>query len=172
VTASAILAALLALSPHPSAHPLPGWAETEDAHRARLASIAEDVASVARTPAEAAVLLGVAAHESGFSADVDAGQCYRGKGHERRCDAGRAVSLWQLQTGDAEARERWRTNRRAAAHEALRRALGSRAVCARRGLPTLALYASGSCEHGHREARELDAAIRRAQRAIDAAGAS
>ena len=170
MTPAAILAALLALSPRPLPHPLPGWAETDEQHRARLASIAEDVAAVARTRVEAALLLGVARHESGYAPDTDQGAtCYRGKGYEKRCDGGRAVSLWQLQTGDAEARERYRTNRRAAAREALRRALGSRGACVPQGLPALALYASGSCHHGHREARALDADVRRALAVLERA---
>jgi hypothetical protein len=172
VTASAILAALLALSPHPSAHPLPGWAETEDAHRARLASIAEDVASVARTPTEAAILVGIGWHESGWQPDVDAMSCYRGPGWERRCDGGRAWTAYQMQTSDPEQIAAWR-DRKVASREALRRALGSLRRCAKNSPDTrMAAFASGSCEHGHKAARELHAAVRRALAAIDAAGAS
>lgn len=167
MNAAAILSALLALSPRPSAHPLPGWTETEDAHRARLVSIADDIADVARTRVEAALLVGIAWHESGLAPDVDAGRCYHGPGYEGRCDGDRAASIFQLQTGDAEARERWRTSRHDAAREALRRALGSRSACVPRGLPALALYASGSCERGHRAAMALDADVRRALRLID-----
>jgi hypothetical protein len=166
--AGIILSALLTLSPRPSAFLPPGWAETPAEHRARLTSIAADVAAVARTQTEAAILLGIAYHESGFAPDVDAGRCYRGRGWERRCDGGRAVSLWQLQEGDAEKREAMRTSRRAAAVEALRRAAGSMKACRGQG-PALALYAGGACHRGHRAARELDASIRRALRAIDAA---
>lgn len=172
MTPAAILAALLTLSPHPLPHPLPGWAETDEQHRARLASVADDIAAVARSRYEAALLLGIADHESGYAPDTDEGaQCYRGKGFERRRDGGRAVSIFQLQTGDPALREHWRTHRRDAAMSALRRALGSRAACSRRGLPALALYASGSCEHGHRAARELDADVRRAPRLLDTAEA-
>jgi hypothetical protein len=170
LNASTILAALLTLAPRPSAHPLPGWSETLEQHRARMASIAADVAAVARTTTEAAILLGLAHHESGYAPDTDEGaHCYRGPGFKMRCDGGRAVSIWQMQDGDADKREALRTSRRAAATEALRRALGSVHACRGRG-PALALYASGSCARGHKAARELDASVRRALRAIDAAG--
>ena len=42
------------------------------------------------------------ATKSGFAPDVDAGSCYRGLGWERRCDGGRAKSMWQIQVGGAE----------------------------------------------------------------------
>lgn len=171
MNAAPILAALLALAPHPPAHPLPGWTETETAYRARLASIADDVAAVARTRTEAAILLGIADHEAHFAADVDAGNCYRGRGWERRCDGGRAVSIWQLQDADPERRETYRTNRRAAATEALRRALASVRGCATNA-PTerLARYAGGRCDGSlaRVRARELDASVRRALRAVEA----
>lgn len=162
------LAALTGLSPHPSAHPLPGWEETPEAHRGRLESIAADVGAVARTPVEVAVLVGIAWHESGFAPDVDAGRCYRERSWSRRCDGGRAVSLWQLQDADPERRELWRSSRRAAAGEALRRAVRSIRACGATG-PSLAMYAGGACHRGHAAALELDASIRRARRLMEAA---
>lgn len=97
--ARTILAAMLLLSPPERHRAPPGWEETPEQARERYASIAEDIASVARNRIEAGALLGVAWHESGFAADVDAGDCYLG--WRGRCDDGRAVSLWQLQDGDS-----------------------------------------------------------------------
>lgn len=151
-----ILAVLLALAPHGRVRPPPGWQETHAAYEARLTSVAQDIAAVASTESDAAALIGIAWHESGFAADVDAGTCYRGPGWESRCDAGRAVSLWQLQDRSYERREKMRASRRLAAKEALRRAKASTQQCAQNE-PALrfALYASGSCGHGLRTAREL-----------------
>ena len=158
-----VFVALLALSPRPSAHPLPGWAETVEEHRARLASFATDVAAVARTRAEAGILIGIAWHESGFAPDVDAGKCYLERGWKSRCDAGRAISAWQLQGGFTEDREVWRTSRRAAATEALRRVHRSLGACQKNEPDTrLAAYASGRCTTGHKAARELHAAVKKA----------
>ena len=162
-----ILAALMALSPRPSAHPFPGWLESDEAHKARLEAIADDVAAVARTETEAALLVGVAWHESGFAPDVDAGDCYITGGWAKRCDSGRAVSLWQLQFGDAERRELARKDRRYAAQEALRRLLGSLASCGGGG-PRLALYAGGACNRGHKAAVELEDSVKRAKRLMNA----
>jgi len=168
-----ILAALLQLSP-PSRHrPPPGWEETPEAARARYASIADDIAAVARTRTEAGALIGVAVHESGLYADVDAGRCYEGGAFHGRCDAvevggvlvPRAHSLWQLQDPDPGRATLYRTNRRAAAKEALRRIGMSLRFCAQ-GDPheRLAFYASGdmACRRGHVAARSLDAHVRRA----------
>lgn len=165
--AALALAALVGLSPRPSAHPLPGWDETPEDHRIRLERIADDVGAVARTPAEVAILVGIAWHESGIAPDVDAGACYRERGWSRRCDGGRAVSLWQLQSADPERLDVWRRDRRAAATEALRRALQSMRAC--QAGPRLAMYAGGACHRGHQAALELDESIRRARRMMEAA---
>jgi len=158
---------LVTLSPpDPAKHrPPPGWHETLEQRVERYQGIAADVAAVARTRVEAAVLLGVAWHESGFARDVDLGPCYQGPGFKGRCDGGRAVGMWQIQEANREKRDLWRQNRREAAREAWRRILMSRASCAK-NVPdeVLALYASGNCSsrHGRVAARSLDHAIRRA----------
>lgn len=117
--ASLALSALLTLSPLSTPREsLPGWEETESARAARYASISEDVATAATDACgergegcrrwAVATLLGIAAHESGFAPDVDAGRCYRGRdGKGGRCDGGRAWSMWQLQGGGEEAKV-WR----------------------------------------------------------------
>lgn len=98
--AKAIFAVLLILTPYDRVRAHPGWEETQEQMSARLMSIAEDFAAVARNRVEAAMLLGIGSHESAFAADVDAGNCYRVGGFSRRCDSGRAVSVFQLQDGD------------------------------------------------------------------------
>ncbi len=178
--AASALAALLTLSPIGAPREtLPGWAETPEARAARYVSIASDIATAATDACgdradscrrwAVATLVGIAWHESGFAADVDAGQCYRGRdGKGPRCDGGRAWSLWQLQGGGDEARL-WATDRVAAAREALRRAARSANAC-RGKLPAeeaLTAYAGGACsgDAARRRARELDAAVRQAARA-------
>lgn len=160
------LAALLAMLPHATRRPPPGWSETRVAYETRLASIAVDVAAVAHNKREAGYLVGVLVHESGADPDVDAGRCYRGPGWERRCDGGRAVSVWQLQDGDAERREVWRTDRRAAAREALRRIASSLRTChALEVALRLSMFASGTCRSSGRAAmasRELFDSVQRA----------
>jgi hypothetical protein len=170
------LAAMLALSPPERHRAPPGWQESTDVARARYARIAQDIAAVAaEQPTEArqreavALLVGVGAHESGFYADVTAGQCYRGPGWEARCDGGRAVSPWQMQEVDAERRELYRVDTRAAAREALRRISRSLRACARwEPALRLASYASGSLCHVQptgalaRVARSLWEHVRRA----------
>lgn len=165
ISPATILAALLLLSPPARHRPPPGWTETTGAAERRYASIAEDISATARNPTEAAYLIGVSVHESGLYADVDAGACYRLGSWASRCDSGRATSIFQLQDGDPERFLRWRTDRRAAAREALRRIVRSLRACSA-SLPAerLAIYAGGTC-HGtaaRRTARSLDASVRRA----------
>lgn len=156
------LAALLALAP-PARARAP---EPEDVARARYADIAADIAAVSTTRLDVAALVGVAVHESALAPDVDRGEC---QGTRRgRCDGGRAVSLWQLQDGDPERREAFRTHRREAAAEALRRIRSSWSMCRALDAPLrLSAYASGACRTDGRPAaasRELFAAISHALR--------
>jgi len=165
---AAILAALLALAPHDRQRPPPGWQETRDAYEARLGSIAGDIAAAAEGSRERAVkLIGVAWHESGFAADVDAGRCANESAG--RCDGGRAVSLWQLQDRDRERREVYRGNRREAAREALRRIERSERACAANGpMEALAIYAGGTCSllSAKAAARGLWASVERTRRVL------
>ncbi len=156
-----VLAAMLVLSPPEKHRPPPGWEETTEEARARYGRIAADIAAVARTRVEAAMLVGVAWHESGFSRDVDEGPCFQGKGFKGRCDGGRALGLWQLQATAPELRG----DRRAQAREALRRLLHSRKACSTNEPPEqLAAYSGGTCtgKAARASARGLDAAIRKA----------
>lgn len=159
-----VLTALVLSMPVPV---MPGHEESDAVHAARLTSIAHDAAAVALDPdvrplfagplgreATAAAILAVAYHESGFAADVDAGVCYRGKGHEKRCDAGHARCLMQVLDTEP-ILDRRECFRRGLA--GLRRSWGA---CRENPKETrLAAYASGSCKGGHKGARELWAGI-------------
>lgn len=176
VLAAWALRVLLTLSPLTAPREaLPGWAETPWERGVRYVAIASDVAAAADEACGSrgegcrrwavAVLLGVAWHESGFAADVDAGRCYRGRdGKGPRCDGGRAWGLWQMQ-GSGDEGKAWARDRRAGAREALRRIGRSLRACRR--LPreeALSAYAGGRCEGAEaaRRARELHAAVTRA----------
>lgn len=164
VPSAPIFAVLLALAPFARMRAAPGWEETPAAYSARLGSIADDIAAVARHRTEAAMLIGIAWHESGFHADVDAGDCYHAA-TTGRCDGGRAVSIYQMQDADPARRELLRTNRREAAREALRRGNASRRACAGNvAEERLAIYAGGVCHRlsARAAARGLDAAVRKA----------
>jgi len=89
---SAILAALLAVPAyqHPSEQ-----AETAEARRARLAAVADAIAAVARNRDEAAALVALGRHESGFARLVQEGRCDEMPAGQR-CDTGRARGTWQL----------------------------------------------------------------------------
>lgn len=139
------LAALLALAPPAQVRPAaPRWAETEDAIRARYASIAADIAAVSTSRLDVAALVGVAVHESALALDVDRGECERT--HLGRCDGGRAVSIYQLQEADPARRALLRAVRREATTEALRRIRWSWHAC--QDLDSefrLSAYAGGRC---------------------------
>ncbi len=164
IPSAPILAILIALAPPARVHAAPGWQEAPAAYTTRLGAIAEDIAAVSTNRIDAAALVGVAWHESGFAADVDAGECYHAE-VTGRCDGGRAASLWQLQTANPDMHEVFRTTRRAAAFEALARIHRSRTAC-RANVPTerLAAYAGGVCDllAAKAAARGLDAAVRKA----------
>lgn len=154
---AAVLGVMLSM---PSARAVPGHAESEDTRRERYASIAADIAAVSSGASDAAVLLGVTYHESGWAPDVDAGRCYRGPGWEARCDAGRAVCIAQLQL-PREAREEARTDRRACLRRGLAAARQSVARC--RSAAPAHRYAglSGSCARGLAGSRRIHALIER-----------
>lgn len=177
--ANAVFAVLLHLSPLEAPRvAFPGWAESPNDRAWRYASIASDIAEAAtdacgeRGPVcrrwAAATLIGIGWHESGWSADVDIGPCYRGRdGKSPRCDGGNSRSAWQLR-GSAEERAVW-SDRKAAAREALRRAWRSLNAC--RALPVawrLSAYSGGRCVSEGRAAAasgELAAAVKRAEMA-------
>ncbi len=99
----------------------PGYEETADEKRDRYASIAQDLITVVYDPNQkvvfsgakgrgmtAQLVLAIAAHESGFSKDVDKGPCYREGGHKGRCDGGKAHCMLQIHLGpDGKTAEGW-----------------------------------------------------------------
>lgn len=141
----------------------PGWHETVEQLTARYQSIASDIAAVVETDAPlargprgreqtAAILVAVSWLESGWAPDVDASRCYRGRsGRSKRCDSGRAHTIYQMQFDDPAQRELARTDRRAATRTALARIRRSIAACSRYGdLARLNAYASGRCDAGQK----------------------
>lgn len=130
--------------------------ETPAELQARYEEISMAIASAAWHPDasqaryRAAILLGIARHESGlFELDVDTGPCRSAAGD---CDGGRSVSIFQLLVRDPKERRWLQHNREAAAARALRIALGSISACPS---APFARYASGNCEHGLQAAAEL-----------------
>jgi hypothetical protein len=158
--AEAVLAVMLQLSPESRWTALPGHEESASDRRARYASIAADLAAVAPDAGDAARLLAVAWHESGFAHDVDVGRCYRGPGYEKRCDAGRAVCLIQAQPPRRQ-RELLRTDRRACLAFGLAAIKRSLATCARNSPEHRFAGLSGSCSRGLAGSRRIHALVRR-----------
>lgn len=151
----------------------PEAAETTEERQARYADIAWDIATVSVESSAtergqkrtAAVLLGIAWHESGFAKDVDMGPCAPARLANGGCDSektkygfvGRAKSLWQIRNFEV-------PDRKSGARIALR--LVRRSLTACRRLPQeaqLAAYASGTCEspRGQKASRELWAMVKR-----------
>lgn len=160
-----VLSAMVQLAPPERAateKAFPGWSETVEARAARYAAIAHDVAEVAESPAEALRIVAVIHHESGFAADVDAGQCYRGvDGRSGRCDSGKAVCLAQLQPMRRKDREAARTDRKACLRQAVVAIRRSLTMCATNSPEHRYAGLSGSCSRGLRGSREIYATLRR-----------
>jgi hypothetical protein len=160
-----ILALMLLLAPARVAElpTYPGWAEAPSARVERYIGIADAIAAATSDPWEAALLVAVSYHESAWAPDVDAGQCYRGpRGTGPRCDAGRAVTVWQLHASGERARALV-ADRRLAAREALEQLRRSRRACAPLYGAELALgtYAAGDCSRGAQASREMIAIAQR-----------
>lgn len=82
------------------------------------------------------------------------------------------MSIFQLQDGDPEKHRLYRTDRRAATAEAMRRIAWSLVKCKDNTPDTrLAMFASGSCLVGHVAAKQLDGAVRKARALLDFAAA-
>jgi hypothetical protein len=142
--AEAVFAAMIALAP-PERADLPSQlgVETVTERRARYAVIAYEIADAVEHEAPlpgmsrsktAALLVGLSFAESAWDADADLGPCLG-----RRCDSGRAATIFQIQA-PAEDRARLFADR----PYAIRRALG----IARRSLGAchgLSGYTSGTC---------------------------
>jgi hypothetical protein len=143
----------------------PEATETASERAQRYEDIAEDISAVvledsARAPVQrraAALLVGIAWHESGFAKDVDLGPCAPDRVKKGGCDSGRAKGLWQIQAYDV-------PTRRDGARLALR--LARRSLTACRELPVsarLAAYAGGTCAStgGQVRSRELWSVVQR-----------
>ncbi len=152
-----LLALILSLAPTP--YRVPSMPETLAAYRARMATVAADLAAQVRSPAEGALMVALAYRESGFALDADVGPCDRRIG-PGRCDGGRSVSMWQVMIANGVTAEGWGraelfASRPHAIHEALRRVRRSVGAC-RGGGPDAALdaYAGGKCSAEGEAARE------------------
>lgn len=128
----------------------------------------------------AALIIGIAAHESGLAPDVDLGPCKRDTpATKTRCDSGHAACTMQVQAtfiqadGRRTTREGWTleelfADRTKCFRAGLAAARGSLGMCNSHGDEgRLAAYAAGSCdsEAGLRGSRELWAYYQRASSA-------
>lgn len=150
-----LVALAVAFAPPDKHEKIPTWNETVEARVARYGTIATDIAFVVDRAAEplpglnrsesAALVLAVAIGESGLQPDVDLGPCYRKGPFWRRCDAGKAVGIMQLQVR-YHLRAKLFKDRRALLARAYQGIRGSLLACAK--LPTherLAVYGAGTC---------------------------
>lgn len=134
-----ILAAMLHVAPVEKLPQFPGYPETPLESRARYAEIAEVIADTCDDAKSVrgctSMLVAIAAGESGFSRDTDIGPCYRKGAYWKRCDSGRAASVWQAQAwgvdwdGEKITVARLFADRHLAAWQTLRVARASLARC-------------------------------------------
>lgn len=159
-----ILSWLVALSPL-DRQPTRYVDESRDERAARFDDIARDVALTVQEDGgghgaqrrAAALLVGIAWHESGFARDVDLGPCDPARVRAGGCDSGRAKGLWQIQAYEV-------PTRKDGARLALRLARRSLTACRALSVPErLAAYAGGTCESlgGRARSRELWGVVRR-----------
>lgn len=170
ITAAVLFAVIEGFSPSSYAakqNHLPGWWETVEERKERYSTISEDVVEVLKengsipgfTRAEsAAMVLAVMAHESGFARDVDLGPCYRGN-DPSKCDFGRAVCLMQVHTGE-KTPEGWtfddvQHDRRKCIKRGLSSIKMSWKTCSHLGEQYRLAGLSGSCDRGHKGAKEI-----------------
>ena len=159
-----VLAVMLQLAPPERARAAaPGFEETVEERTARYGEIARDIVEVVvdkgRVPGFSSVetialVVAVAHHESGFAADIDAGECFRGV-DPKRCDSGRAICILQVHAfAGATANEL--KDRRTCIASAVYKLRASANMC-RTNAPAdrFAAYGSGSCDAG----REGSAAL-------------
>lgn len=163
-----VLSAALTFAPIETRPQFKGYEESRDEAFSRYISIAADIAAAAEENAKseraakerAALLLAVAIGESGLSADVDRGPCYRKGGYKTRCDSGTSFTLWQMKAALVDGKPMraaelvGHDKRRTAARAALRALLGSLGMC--RKLPAedrLSGYGAGRCIEGHKGVR-------------------
>ena len=161
---SFVLAALLHFAPpeHQDKRP---WADpSRDYALARYSKVADAIVSACESrknpKACASLLTAIAVGESAVSRDTDEGPCHRSGPWKRRCDGGRAVSVYQIHPTGADAdgpitAERLFADRKLAARIAYRAAAGSLQMC--RHLPDPVDHLSGlsgRCQAGLKSARE------------------
>lgn len=186
----AVLESMLPAEKMVVAHDWVGIVETVEQRRARYESFANDLEAVVFDPATklpfagpmarsqtAALLIGIAAHESGLAPDVDLGPCKRDTPATKlRCDSGHAACVLQVHVtvlqadGRRTTREGWTledlfADRQKCFRAGLAAARGSLGMCNAHGDEgRLAAYASGSCdsEAGLKGSRELWAYYQRA----------
>jgi len=85
-----VLSAMLSLTPYSG--------DRGDSTEARMdlyRPVAQNIARVARTPSEAAILVALGFHETGFARFVIEGRCSEGPPGQR-CDGGKARGVFQL----------------------------------------------------------------------------
>lgn len=176
--ASWLFALLMTFAPPDRFAPVQTWNdgahETVEERTERYRAIATDLEAVIDEDPEAlafagpsarqltaALVLGVAFHESeAFAPDVDRGPCNRGR-NGTRCDSGRAACLMQVHaTFAGKTREGWTLedlrDRRKCFRAGLNGLRSSLGLCRKnRENERLAAYASGSCDRGQRGSREL-----------------
>lgn len=145
-----LMVALLSPAKAAALPAFPGFAETAEERTVRYHAIAEAIAAATKDTREMAVLVAIAYTESAFSRDADIGPCYRGPGWEGRCDAGRAVSVFQLHARGPDDAKLLFGDRTLAASRAIQLVRRSVASCAKTHGSDggLRAYVSGSCERG------------------------
>lgn len=137
------------------AQPAPRDGEAPGERELRLASIADDIAAVVEEPRVAMLVLATAWHESGFWRSVDTGKL--------RGSNGRDACLMQIHFEHASSHtaEGWTADdliadRRKCIAVGLRILRASLAACGALPRPLwMSAYASGRCDRGHRESREI-----------------
>jgi hypothetical protein len=163
-----VFSAALTFAPIETRPQFKGYEETREEAFERYISIANDIAYAAEETSKtegsakqrAALLLAVAVGESGLSADVDQGPCYRQGNWKARCDGGTSFTIWQMKHAiiDGEVVRgkalEGHDSRRRAARGALRSLLGSLSMCKK--LPEedrLSGYGAGRCLEGNKSVR-------------------
>jgi len=137
--------------------------ESHDAALARYRGIAtaiESVCSTSKGPVRdcESLLVALAVGESGLARDADVGPCYRRGNWWRRCDAGKAASVWQAQAHGFDLRAngdgkritvaRLFADRELAAWQALRVARNSLSLCRHLAQEDRLSALSGRCHEG------------------------
>ena len=125
-----------------------------------IASAIESTCASSKGPVRdcESLLVALAVGESGLARDADVGPCYRKGGWWRRCDAGKAASVWQAQAHGFDLRvggdgkkitvARLFADRELAAWQALRVARNSLALCKHLAAEDRLSALSGRCHDG------------------------